>query len=768
MSRDSPLRILMLCDNSRSHADTVIEHLAAFRRYSTNRVEFFNPMGVPDSRHLDLEAFDVVVIHYSLVITADGYISPAVREMIRAYRGLKVQFLQDEYRWVDDITAMMRYLEIDLLFSIVPEREIDKVYAGRLPATEIVPTLAGYVPEKLVGFRRPAMHARPLDVGYRGRVLPYWNGELSQEKVWIARGFLARAGGTNLRHDIAWGENDRIYGAKWHAFLASCRATLGTESGTSITDFDGSVEAEVTDYLAERPGATFEQTSRAVLDGVDGNVMMNVVSPRLFEAAAIGTGMVLFPGEYGGIVEPWKHYVPLAKDFSNFDEVVDAIRDLGLIGEMADRTRHDVVGSGAYTLKRFIAEFDATVRPRATLRATGSKRSRLLRARIDRAQLTRTALGFDPKQSLVGAAQVVAATHVALRDPELRRLTGRYLADAQLRRRVPPSRVAADILRLGVLRSAQAGAEAQDFGVSVRVDPGGMVVFVSHRRGEPLLTDIGEFSLDSAPVVLWDHRRVSLLFHYSVPGLSIRDFSVGYYGVIGIHHFGTLGHLYKALPEETLAVLRALRLAPTTPPPEPSATPGRLQRWRTPHETTALRAPARALASVSAIAQSVPRIARRAAAAPPGSLRKVGRLAGAFAFDGELRRVFHVWKLTRRAKQIDAVALSSELLKFHLLRTAAAGKHPEVPGLDLTEDEHVIEYRSRAEPGIRVAVPSAGTKLLVWDHSAIAGGVADGGPAGSAVRLGTAGRHEFRVLQAVFGDPAETDSAPRLDAAPTE
>ncbi|MDP9222313.1 MAG: hypothetical protein M3P18_00370, partial [Actinomycetota bacterium] len=300
MNPSTSLRILMLCDDSRAHADTVLEHLAAFRRYSMHRIAFFNPMGVSDSAHLDLNAFDAVVIHYSLVITADGYISPAIREKIRSYDGLKIQFLQDEYRWVDDITEMMRYLEIDLLFSIVPEREIEKVYGARLPDTEIVPTLAGYVPEKLAHLRRAPIATRSIDVGYRGRVLPYWNGALSQEKVWIARGFLARVGETELRHDVAWGENDRIYGAKWHRFLASSRTTLGSESGTSITDFDGSVEAAVTAYLVERPGATFEETSRAVLAGTEGNVMMNVVSPRLFEAAAIGTGMVLFPGEYGG------------------------------------------------------------------------------------------------------------------------------------------------------------------------------------------------------------------------------------------------------------------------------------------------------------------------------------------------------------------------------------------------------------------------------------------------------------------------------------
>ena len=90
MSPESPaprLSILVLGDNVRSHADTLLEHLAAFRRYSRHRVDYYNPRAVESSRHLDLSAYDVVVIHYSLAITVDAYLSPAFREQIRRFDG---------------------------------------------------------------------------------------------------------------------------------------------------------------------------------------------------------------------------------------------------------------------------------------------------------------------------------------------------------------------------------------------------------------------------------------------------------------------------------------------------------------------------------------------------------------------------------------------------------------------------------------------------------------------------------------------------------
>jgi hypothetical protein len=162
-----PRSIIILCDDSRSHAGTLREHLAAFGRHSRHRVRLFSTVGRNDSRFLDLDAFDVVVLHYSLVITADSYLSPAMRERVRAFGGLKVMFLQDEYRWVDDITSMIRYLGIDVLFSIVPPREISNVYGSRIPDVEIIPTLAGYVPERLTNRRTPRSADRTIDPGYR-------------------------------------------------------------------------------------------------------------------------------------------------------------------------------------------------------------------------------------------------------------------------------------------------------------------------------------------------------------------------------------------------------------------------------------------------------------------------------------------------------------------------------------------------------------------------------------------------------------------------
>jgi hypothetical protein len=85
---------------------------------------------------------------------------------------------------------------------------------------------------------------------------------------------------------------------------------------------------------------------------------MNQVSPRIFEAIFCGTALILFDGEYSGVVKPDLHFIPLRKDFSNLEEVFKKLEDDDEIQLMTDRAFEEVIGSGRYSFSRFISNFD--------------------------------------------------------------------------------------------------------------------------------------------------------------------------------------------------------------------------------------------------------------------------------------------------------------------------------------------------------------------------------------------------------------------------
>src|SRR5690606_11640045 len=142
--------------------------------------------------------------------------------------------------------------------------------------------------------------------------------------------------------DISYREEDRLYGNAWIKFLSRCKAVLGVESGASVFDFTGDIQRNVERHLARDPTATFETLRDLYFRDAEGKISLAQISPRSFESAALRTLMILYDGEYSGILVPWRHYVPLRKDHSNMDEVVAALRDPVRCREIVDCAYREV------------------------------------------------------------------------------------------------------------------------------------------------------------------------------------------------------------------------------------------------------------------------------------------------------------------------------------------------------------------------------------------------------------------------------------------
>jgi len=524
---------------------------------------------MPRSIALDLDYFDVAVIHYSVVLSSLNYLSADFRDKLRRFRGLKVEFIQDDYRWIDRETAASRDIGINVLFTVAPEPAASQVYDERLPGVRRVLTLTGYVPENLVGRPIKPLGERTIDVGYRARDLPFWLGRLSREKVWIGQRFLERAPAYGLRCDIAWTEDQRIYGERWIEFVSSCRATLGCESGASIADFDGSVEQAVLTFMGAHPRATFEDVHEAVLRPYEGNVVMNIVSPRVFEAAALGTALVMFPGEYSGVVSPEKHYIVLEKDFSNMDDVVDKLRDDKLVSAMTARARHDLIESGRWGYRAFVDQFDQvvdadarTMRGRSiALRYRATQAERAMRVPPPTVRLARVAsrlLHRDPSMrfSVEREGQLrkgLLAMRVGLADPDLRPLL-------RLGRRSGTSldRLLREILELSLLRRAATGdLPGQSFVVGIEFDPERRALsFVSAAAADrvPERITTADSILEAVrrrelTVIEWDHRPLGGQVRLDRPSMVVGI------GLDGLETFSVLTEIGRSRPS---ALERAL------------------------------------------------------------------------------------------------------------------------------------------------------------------------------------------------------------------
>jgi glycosyltransferase involved in cell wall biosynthesis len=371
------LNVLMLYDDNSTHVSTIAEHLEGFRKHSRHRF-FFLPatefVGLADApgAELDLSSYDALAIHYSVRVSVPAHLSAGVAAAVSAYRGPKLLFVQDEYDNVETARRWMERLGIDALFTNVPQESLDFVYPrDRFAKVDFIPTLTGYIPEdpSIDAFAMP-MAERTLRIAYRGRSLPHQYGALGREKYTIGLDMRRLALARGLAADIEVAEEKRIYGADWYRFIGSARATLGTESGCNVFDFDG----ELRKLAREHEDMPFEVFAERYLKEHEGLVRMNQISPKIFEAIRLRTALVLFEGEYSGVVRAGEHYIPLKKDYSNVDDVFAQLEDVPSLEAMTERAYRDVVATGQYSLRRFVEGVDDYL----SRRAMGRRRATII------------------------------------------------------------------------------------------------------------------------------------------------------------------------------------------------------------------------------------------------------------------------------------------------------------------------------------------------------------------------------------------------------
>ncbi len=368
----------------------VQDHVHSLARLSRHRVHVLSFRGdLPAS--LEMEAFDAIVIHYSTFIYHDAFLSPAARARIAAYSGVKGIFLHDEYKHVDRTTAAMRALGIQVLFSCFPTASLPVVYGpDRLPGVEAINVLTGYVTKSLIEEPRgdPASQ-RPIDIGYRGRRYPAWHGALGLERVTIVERTAEEAGRFGLAVDLSIEERDRLYGRRWMEFLRSCKSVLGTESGSSVVDFTGEIAENVERHESLHPATPHQALRDLYFAEAEGAIPMGQISPRIFEAIACGAALILYEGEYSGVLRPGDHYFPLRKDHRNFAEAACFLRDGAAVDRMAERNVAEVLDNPLWQEGRLARVFDDAItraagriaRPRA--RGYGSAEFMRLFGRYD-------------------------------------------------------------------------------------------------------------------------------------------------------------------------------------------------------------------------------------------------------------------------------------------------------------------------------------------------------------------------------------------------
>lgn len=339
----------------------LVDALGASENYSVWPVN--TEYGLPEG--LRCTQFKVIVLHYSIFCHDHYPLSQSFREYLKASKSYKVAMFQDEHCNCRQRFNFIKENRINCIYTLLQESEYDKVYGKYTPEVErIITYLPGYVSDLLIEASKDISWdsaKKNLDITYRARELPLSWGVKGKEKTEIAHQFLNHSSRYNLVTDISVGEESRKGGLDWYDFLASSKGCLGVEAGVSIFDLEDSVSEKTREYLGTRDSFNYEEFWEAILRPYEDLIFYRTISPRHFEAIAFRVCQILFEGHYSGILKPWEHYIPLKKDFSNIDEVIEAFSDDETRKRITDKAYEDIILSGKYDLKSFVEDFEKQI-----------------------------------------------------------------------------------------------------------------------------------------------------------------------------------------------------------------------------------------------------------------------------------------------------------------------------------------------------------------------------------------------------------------------
>ena len=340
---------------------TYQSHLTSFARYSNHEVYYLNVARPATPKSLMAIDFDAVIFHYTFVawrVDPEDFEEHLKRiEFLKDTTCPKALIPHDEHVHADYLCQVVRDYGVTHVFTPAAPSEWRKIYRETdFEALQFTRVLTGYIDDESVAktvARAKQPHARPIDVGYRSwDTYPYF-GRHGLLKGQIGTLFAEKAPLAGLTTDISSNPKDAFYGDSWFDFLLKCRYTIGVEGGTSVLDFDGEIATRTKKYMRTHPGASFEEIEAACFPGLDGQFNYFLLGPRHLEAVMTGTCQVLIEGDYGGALEPGKHYIALKRDFSNIDEVLELMKDEEERVRMVERAYADVIESGKWTFEAF-------------------------------------------------------------------------------------------------------------------------------------------------------------------------------------------------------------------------------------------------------------------------------------------------------------------------------------------------------------------------------------------------------------------------------
>ena len=328
--------------------------------------------------------YELIVLLHSCTADSLYYITP-LAGALQARRGRLLAFIGNEVNLpsapIAPKRAFLKSIAPDFVATQLPLEAGDYLWGdcgGRVIAVPHALNPDAFRPE------RPCAE-RPVDLGTRSyRYLAYL-GDDDRNRIYDF--FREHRFASPPTLDFA--TDDRFERAGWAAFLNRCKGTVSTEAGSWYIERDDATVTAIRAYFAgQRKGLVvagdsplrrlahrlpygfkawlkrlmragplrYEAAADEAMDWAEIEARFfadrprcpaygKCISSRHFDAIGTKTLQIMFPGRFNDILVADRHYLALAPDFSNIDDVMYRFRDPDHHCRLVDEA-HDFVRAG--------------------------------------------------------------------------------------------------------------------------------------------------------------------------------------------------------------------------------------------------------------------------------------------------------------------------------------------------------------------------------------------------------------------------------------
>jgi spore maturation protein CgeB len=385
----SPLRTLILSLEYPNRASYYSDWRDAFCGSTDYACHVVNILDLRPKRLARMvEEYDAIILLHSCNSDTLDYLAPLTAVLGNRNRAKLVSFVGNEFN--SPYVSMTRRVELlrearcDLIATQLLQEAGEFLYGGTGARIISLP----HALNPLAFSPGPPDAARRLDIGVKGYRYPPFLGDDDRNRM-VAY-FLANASRLGLAVDIS--EDRRLGRLAWAEFLAQCRGTISTETGSWYLERDDVLIKRIREYLkSKRSGFVIgnegwlRRAARRLPSPIKsvlweplrrGPVKFEVfddfttpfaeleerffrhakrppvygkaVSSRHFEAIGTKTCQIMLKGRFNDILVADVHYLAVESDFSNIDEIVARFKDAGERRRIAETAYAHVMASHTY------------------------------------------------------------------------------------------------------------------------------------------------------------------------------------------------------------------------------------------------------------------------------------------------------------------------------------------------------------------------------------------------------------------------------------